>query len=145
MKRLIILIAFIVLFASCEEPTEEFNLVGKTYAAHFSTDTITGMQYLTCYKFISSTYAKQFWVEKEGGTYTYHGGGWEDSCTYVFDYPKLTIYRHRDDLYSYGANNVFNCQFKNHETFYEYHDWMGAEGIQRDSIMEYKHLIYFDF
>lgn len=137
MKRLIILIAFIVLFASCEEPTEEFNLVGKTYAALFSTDTITGMQYLTCYKFISSTYAKQFWVEKEGETYTWVG--WEDSCTYVLAYPKLTIYRHRDDPHSYGANNVFNCQFKNHETFYEYHDWMGVEGIQRDSIMEYKH------
>jgi len=137
MKRIIILIAFIVLFASCEKEEElpKFELKGKVYWAYSSTDTLSGVQYYSVYKFINDIYAEQFFVQKEvDGLFTYYGG-FDDSCTYVLNYPDLKIYRHK---YLYGANNEFHCQFKDHETFSERHDWADLDWVQEDSILEYK-------
>lgn len=137
MKRIIIIIAFIVLFASCEKEEEapKFELKGKVYWAYSSTDSLSGIQYYSVYKFINDIYAEQFFVQKGiDGLFTYYGG-FDDSCTYTLNYPTLKIYRHK---YIYGADNIFQCEFKENSVFIESHDWADMNWVQEDSVLEYE-------
>ena len=118
MKRLMILIAFIVLFASCEKEEEapKLDLVGKTYVALMTTDPFIGERWYACYDFISSTYAVRYFVVVLGREYSYYGREGGDSCTYEFSYPVLKV-RIPTQQSGQGGEMAFKCYFEDTATF----------------------------